>query len=180
MFSCEFCKVSKNTFSHRTPPVAASTSSLLKQLLYYLFRLTQKEKLSEAAVHRCSSKQLFLKILQLLLRMYLRWSDFLIKLQAYRPAFLLKKRLQHKCFLKKFLRTSFFVEHLTVHYTFSKFYMMIDFLDVFGYKIDIFHISCVIALISFMVHTYSVLVFTPTFSLSVSFARIATSASARF
>ena len=23
MFSCEFCKISKNTFSHRTPPVAA-------------------------------------------------------------------------------------------------------------------------------------------------------------
>ena len=24
MFSCEFCKISKNTFSYRTPPVAAS------------------------------------------------------------------------------------------------------------------------------------------------------------
>ena len=23
-FSCEFCEISKNTFSHRTPPVAAS------------------------------------------------------------------------------------------------------------------------------------------------------------
>ena len=96
----------------------------------------------------------------------------MIKLQAYRPAFLLKKRLQHRCFLKKFLRTAFFVEHLTVHYTFSKFYVMIDFLDVFGYKIDIFHISCAIALISFMVHAYSVLVFTPKFLVSVSFARI--------
>ena len=24
MFSCEFCKISKNTFSYKTPPVAAS------------------------------------------------------------------------------------------------------------------------------------------------------------
>ena len=26
MFSCEFCEISKNTFSYRTPPVAASIS----------------------------------------------------------------------------------------------------------------------------------------------------------
>ena len=99
------------------------------------------------------------------------WSTFLIKLQAYRPAFLLKKRLQHRCFLKKFWRIHFFVEHLTVHYTFSKFYVMIYFLDVFGYKIDIFHFLC---------HCFdflhgpclSVLVFTPKFLVSVSFARI--------
>ena len=39
----------------------------------------------------------------------------------------IKRRLQHRCFLKKFLRTAFFVEHLTVHYTFSKFYVMIEF-----------------------------------------------------
>ena len=24
LFSCEFCEISKNTFSHRTPPMAAS------------------------------------------------------------------------------------------------------------------------------------------------------------
>ena len=36
---------------------------------------------------------------------------FLLKM----PAFLLKKRLQHRCFLRKSLRTAFFVEHLTVH-----------------------------------------------------------------
>ena len=36
-----------------------------------------------------------------------------------------------------------------VHYTFHKFYVM-NFLDVFEYKIDIFHISYVIALFSFV------------------------------
>ena len=50
-----------------------------------------------------------------------------MKLQACRPAFLPKRRHQHKCLLKKFLRTAFFVEHLTFHYTFSKFYVMIEF-----------------------------------------------------
>ena len=27
VFSCEFCKISKNTFSYRTPPVAASENT---------------------------------------------------------------------------------------------------------------------------------------------------------
>ena len=39
----------------------------------------------------------------------------------------IKKGLQHRCFLKKFLRTDFLVEHFTVHYTFLKFYVMIEF-----------------------------------------------------
>ena len=29
MFSCEFCKISKNTFSYRTPPVASSVNEKL-------------------------------------------------------------------------------------------------------------------------------------------------------
>ena len=43
----------------------------------------------------------------------------------------IKRRLQHRCFLKKFLRIAFFVEHLTVQYTFSKFYVMIEFFGRF-------------------------------------------------
>ena len=123
---------------------------------------------------------MFLKISQLLLTKHLYWSVFLIKFQSYRPAFLLKMRLQHRCFLNRFLRTVNFVEHLSTHYTFSKFYVMVDFLDVFGYKIHIFHIYCAIALIFSMVHAYSVLVFTPKFLVSVSFARITTSPPALF
>ena len=30
VFSCEFCEISKNTFSYRTPPIAASSLSLFK------------------------------------------------------------------------------------------------------------------------------------------------------
>ena len=46
VFSCEFCKIFKSTFSHRTPLMAAS------------------EKLqAEALVRRCSVKRVFFKIL---------------------------------------------------------------------------------------------------------------------
>ena len=31
MFSCEFCEISKNTFFHRTPPVAASSNMETQQ-----------------------------------------------------------------------------------------------------------------------------------------------------
>ena len=45
MFSCEFCKIFKNTFFHRTPPAAVS------------------EKLkAEAVIRRCSVKKVFLEI----------------------------------------------------------------------------------------------------------------------
>ena len=33
VFSCEFCKISKNTFSYRTPPVAASGCMLITSAL---------------------------------------------------------------------------------------------------------------------------------------------------
>ena len=36
MFSCEFCEISKNTFSHRTPPVAASECNLVNFLFLCL------------------------------------------------------------------------------------------------------------------------------------------------
>ena len=57
----------------------------------------------------------------------------------------------HKIHRKTPVPETFF-NKLTVYYTFSKFYVMICY--------DIFHISCTIALISSMVHGYSVLVFT--------------------
>ena len=51
---------------------------------------------------------------------------------------LLKRGSNSGVFLRNFQEQVFFVEYLTVCYTFSKFYMMIEFLDVFGYKTDIF------------------------------------------
>ena len=130
--------------------------------------------------------QMFFKIaviknFAILSRKHLCCSPFLLKLHAWRPAFLLKKRLQHRCFAvntAKLWRLAFLVEHLTVDYTFPKFYVMVKSLDVFGYKTDIFHIFFLIALIFSMVHGYSVLVFTPKFLVSVTFARITTSAQA--
>ena len=57
-------------------------------------------------------------------------------------------------------------------------------MDIFGYKIDIFHISCAIALFSFItfvlesgLHGYFVFVFILKFLVSITFARITTSES---
>ena len=92
---------------------------------------------------RSSRSQMFFKIVILkkfaeLPRKHLCWSVFLIKKQAWRPAYLSKKkRPQYRCFpvnTANFL--SFFTEHLiilithyanVVHYTFPKFYVMIEF-----------------------------------------------------
>ena len=46
VFSCEFCKISKNTFSHRTPPVAASGRIVLDILRNFTVTSTVKLVLS--------------------------------------------------------------------------------------------------------------------------------------
>ena len=82
MFSCEFCEMSKNTFLHRTPLVAASVmtkktmskdtnSRKVINFTPYLsadpFRVPFKQQESfkqypQAVVLRCSVKKLFLEI----------------------------------------------------------------------------------------------------------------------
>ena len=57
-------------------------------------------------------------------RKFLCWSLFLIKLQARRPAFLLKKRHQQYC---EIIENSFFIEHLLLIILFRNFYVMIEF-----------------------------------------------------
>ena len=67
----------------------------------------------EVVAHRCSVKKVFLEILQNSQGNVCARVSFLIKLQA--PITLLKKRLWHRCFpvnFTKFLRTTFFTEHL--------------------------------------------------------------------
>ena len=52
---------------------------------------------------KCSTRKLFLKISQ-----YSQENTFLIKMQAFRPSALLKKKLEHRCFfanIEKLLRT---------------------------------------------------------------------------
>ena len=62
-----------------------------------------------------------------------------------------------------------FVELLTAHYTFQKFYVIIEF---FGRLWVQNWISCAITLISSMVYDYSVFVCTLKFLVSVTFSRI--------
>ena len=78
---------------------------------------------------RCSLKKVFLKNFSKFLGKHLCWSLFFNKVSGQRPATLLKKRLQQRCFpvnFMKFLKTPFwqntswwlllFVIHLTVSF----------------------------------------------------------------
>ena len=129
------------------------TSSSLPMLFVHI------EKSSSETL-RSSRLQMFSKIV--VLKNFS--SLFLIKLGPWRLAFLLKKRFQQTCLpvnIAKFLRTAF------LRNTFCSlcFDVMIEFFDT---KLTCFHISCTIALFSFItlvlesgVHSYFVLVFIP-------------------
>ena len=101
--------------------------------------------------HLNSHSQMFYKIdaltnLAIFTGKHLCWRFFLIDF--------IKNRLQYRCFpvnIAKCLSTSFYKEpFVSIHYTFQNFYVMIEFFGFFGYKVDIFHISCATALSSFI------------------------------
>ena len=58
--SCEFCKISKNTFSYGTPPVAASAFNAVKSVrpikLATLLKRDPRTGVSELALRRSSTK----------------------------------------------------------------------------------------------------------------------------
>ena len=61
MFSCEFCEISKNTFFHRTPPVAAS--ELVKKYCFKLFRILQIEYIIyKKHIKKCIAKALSISL----------------------------------------------------------------------------------------------------------------------
>ena len=72
----------------------------------YKNKWLSKRKNTEAAVRRCSAKQVLLKISQNLQENNYVGVPFLIKV--------FKKRLRHKCFLVDFVKLfrNFFIEHL--------------------------------------------------------------------
>ena len=117
MFSCEFCKISKNTFSYRTPKVAASAKAFCKIYNKIPVRpslLNKDNVTTEAVVWRCSVKKLFLKILQNSQKKNTCASEVLFNNIAEVCNFFLKK-LWYRCFpanFAKFLRTSICIVHL--------------------------------------------------------------------
>ena len=69
----------------------------------------------EAVGGRCSVKKVLLKISQNLQKNACVWVSFLIRLQAWKPATLLKEGLQHWCFplnFKDIFKNPFFIGHL--------------------------------------------------------------------
>ena len=91
-------------------------SSSLPMLLVMLFAHVAKRSNSPSHMF---FKTGVLKNFAIFTGKHLCWNHFLIKLQDWRPVFVFKKRLQHRCFsviTAKFLRIAFF----------PKFYVMID------------------------------------------------------
>ena len=90
MFSCEFCEISKNTFSYRTPPVAPSVFT-----------------------HECIVKSFQIKYFEEKQSAFFSFPQIpfsSIPNCGLGPATLFKKRLWHRCFpvnFAKFLRRSF-------------------------------------------------------------------------
>ena len=61
-FSCDICKIIKNTFFHRTPPMAASTADLqTKDLLHKSYRKTSVTASFLQIMFLASTMQLYLK-----------------------------------------------------------------------------------------------------------------------
>ena len=81
--------------------------------------------LTEAIVHWCSSKMVFLKIAQISLENACVAVTF-IKKRLQKKDFFIKKRLQHRCFrcfpvkFAKLLRKPIFIEHLVAVISFKK------------------------------------------------------------
>ena len=74
------------------------------------------------------------------------WSFFLINF--------IKKVFQHRCLpvnIVECLSTIFFIEQVLCIILFPDYMWRYNSLEVFGYEIDIFHISCAIALLSFII-----------------------------
>ena len=87
------------------------------------------------------SNQPFTDVLQT--RKNLCWSLFLIKFQDWRPAFLFKKRLQHRYFsvnIAKCLKQLFY--RGPVHYTFPIFYTVIPFLMIDNWYFRVMFYYC--------------------------------------
>ena len=111
------------------------------------------------------------------------WSPLLINLQHWRPALLLKKRFQHKCF--PWVLWSFYKQ--VSSWTLSLFIILFrnftwwwNSLNVFGWKSDVFYISCTIAFLhNSNVRIESPCLFRTCFHTKI-FARIPTSAPAIF
>ena len=112
----------RNYKQHHEKASFFSYSRVLEQFFCFAFEKTSSlpmlfvhvGKRSRETIRSSRSQMLFkigvLKNFSIFTRKHLCWILFLIKLQAWRPSFLLKKRLQHRFFpvnIAKFLRTAF-------------------------------------------------------------------------
>ena len=105
VFSCEFCEISRNTFSYRAPPVAASVYLRKRNIvsLIYCNKLILKvTKITKIKNSRCRRS-----IKKVVLNNFTKFTgntcqSILNKVARVNPATLLKKRLWHMCFPENF------------------------------------------------------------------------------
>ena len=105
MFSWEFCEIFKNTFSYRTPPVAASDS-------HTSFCSGSVKPHKQLLVLFC--KKGVLRNFANFIGKHLCWSLFLMELQAWRPATLLNRdpTLVFSRGICEIFKNIYFKEHL--------------------------------------------------------------------
>ena len=135
MFSCEFCEISKNTFSYRTPPVAASgalkflcgnhsarktSGNMILNLILISWKLVtiERKELIKSfiiTIFKKQSPEVFCKkrFSEKFCKIHRKApvpESFFNKVDGMRAATLLKRRLWHRCLpvnFAKFLRTPF-------------------------------------------------------------------------
>ena len=125
VFSCEFCKICKNTFFTEHLPVAASenypiswkssdvnivfpANTLVSRISFEEFEYFSGSRQKRSSDGRCSVKKCVLKTFAKFVRKHLCQSLFFNRVPGL--ATLLKIRLWHRCFpvnFAKFLRTPF-------------------------------------------------------------------------
>ena len=111
MFSCEYCEMFKSNFFHITPPLAAFViQAMTSSLTFYFEFLDILDQIRSVTIIDCqhseaTARGVFWK------KMFLKFLQNSQESTCVRASFLIRKRLQHRCFpvnFAKFLRASFY------------------------------------------------------------------------
>ena len=105
VFSCEFCEISRNTFSYRAPPVAASVYLRKRNIVSSIY--CNKLILKVTKITKIKNSRWRRSIKKVVLNNFTKFTgntcqSILNKVARVNPATSLKKRLRHMCFPENF------------------------------------------------------------------------------
>ena len=133
LFSCEFCEISKNTFPYRTQNTwLLLLLHFLSSLICYLFMQEKaqtniKGKTLRSRRLQMSFKIAVLKNFEITVKKTSKLGCLFNKFAGLQVSIFIKKRPQHRCFLKKNFKNSYLCRTPHCYYTFSNFYVMIEY-----------------------------------------------------